>query len=1207
MGGHDPPAVLQAAYREPTGRLRVRFAVDSTMDFHILGPIEAIEGDRPLALGGAKQRALLGMLLLHANEVVSSDRLIDQLWAGERREEAVRALQVAVSRLRKALEPDRAVGGDSGVVVTRSPGYELRTDPERLDVKRFEALVSAGRRALVAGQARGARAKLDEALALWRGPPLADLAYESFCQAEISRLEELRLAALEERIAADLELGHADVVAELEGLTDQHPLRERLRGQLMLALYRSGRQAEALEAYRRTRRVLVEELGIEPGRELRELHQAILRQDPELDLVTAIEPPANDGAAHAVQPRGVGVFVGRERELDELMASLEDTFAGRGRLILIGGEPGIGKSRLAAELASHAAGRGARVLTGRCWEAGGAPAYWPWVQPLRSYLRGSEPDAVREELGRGAPDIAQMLPEVREVMADLAPAPSLESEGARFRLFDATASFLRNAARARPLMLLLDDLHAADTPSLLLLQFLAGELADARILIIGTYRDVELRPDHPLVSALAELHRHETTRRMPLGGLTKRDVSRFIQLTTHLHPAEALTAAIHGQTEGNPFFVDEVVKLLVEEGRLGAVEDASAASATIPQSVREVIARRLRRLSEECKDVLILAATLGREFALDALAPISELKGDELLEALDEAIAAHVVAEMPGARARLRFSHGLIRDALYEGLPPGRRVRTHRRIGEALEALYAQDPEPHLAELCHHFFEAAPVGDANKAISYARRAGDRAEESLAYEEAVRLYRMALQVLERKEPVDEAARCDLLLALGDAEMRAGEGQGAKETFWRAAEIARRAQMPERLARAALGYGGRFVWSRAGSDQRLVPLLEEAIAAVGDGKSTVGSRLRARLSGALRDPPSRKRAASLSQQAVEMARRLDDPATLAYALDARHVVIWGPDTVEERAAITAETARLAEQAGDEERAFQIHYWRVASFLEVGDLSAARDELAVAVRLAEELRQAAQRWYVAVVQAQLVLLEGRFAEAERLIEQALALGQQAQSWEALVYYRLQMFGLRSAQGRLEELEETIRQSVDEYPGYRVFRCALASLLCELGREAECREIFEALAADDFTELPRDEEWLFGMTLLAPICAALRDTSRAAVMWELLSPYAHRNALGVPEVSTGSVSGSLGPLAATMGRWDEATRHFEDAIAMNTRMGARPWGARAQHDYAGMLLTRDAPEDRQRARELLALALETYRALGMKSWADRAAADHP
>ena len=353
------------------------------MDFRILGPIEALEGDRPLALGGAKQRALLGMLLLHANEVVSSDRLIEELWAGEGREEAGRALQVAVSRLRRALEPGRARRSDRGSAVTRAPGYVLRADPAQLDVKRFEALVTEEGRTGRAGDARPARAKLEQALALWRGPPLADLAYESFCQPEIARLEELRLGALEERIDADLALGrHAERRRQLRGLVDAEPLRERLRAQLMLALYRSGRQAEALEAYRDARRTLVEELGIEPGRELRELEQAILTQDASLDPAGGGEP------ATSRRPSAAGRRVRRPR-------------VGAGRAV-VGPRGRAGRPRAAcasspASPASARAGspkrwsrsataRGARVLVGRCWEAGGAPAYWPWVQSLRAYI-----------------------------------------------------------------------------------------------------------------------------------------------------------------------------------------------------------------------------------------------------------------------------------------------------------------------------------------------------------------------------------------------------------------------------------------------------------------------------------------------------------------------------------------------------------------------------------------------------------------------------------------------------------------------------------------------------------------------------------------------------------------------------------------------------------------------------------------------------
>ena len=1143
------------------------------MEFRILGPLEVVGASGPVPVEASKQRALLALLLLHRNEVVSAERLIDQLWGDRPPKTARKTLQMHVSHLRRSLGPD--------VVVTRAPGYVLDVEPGQLDLERFEALVEEARTAAPATAAR----LLREALALWRGPPLADLEYEPFAQGEIARLEELRLAALEARIDAEHALGqHVESVGELEALAVAHPLRERIRGQLMLALYRSGRQADALESYRQARLTMVEELGIEPGRELRDLEQAILRQEDALELVSA--PPERP-------VRGAGAFVGRDRELAELLACLDAARGARGAVVLVAGEPGIGKSRLAGEFATRAREQGARVLSGRCWEAGGAPAYWPWVQSLRAYLRDAGAEAVRAQLGTGAGVIAQMLPELREIVPDLPPPPSLESEGARFRLFDATATFLRNAAGATPLVLVLDDLQAADTPSLLLLQFLAGAVADARILVVGAYREVDLRGDHPLRATLAELSRHDTTRRLTLGGLTELDVSRFIALTTEVDAAEPLAAAIHDRTEGNPLFVDEVVRLLAAQGRLVGLEDAGRPA--IPPTVREVIAQRLAHLPEACTDLLMRAAVVGREFSLLTLGRVA---GDEPLDVLDPALAAHVVVEVPEVRGRLRFSHGLIRDALYEELPPGRRSRTHRRIGEVLERVYAPDPETHAAELAYHFFEGAQSGDADKALRYAIVAGDRAGASLAYEEAVRLYRMGLELLDGLDAVDEQVRCDLLLAVGDAEMRAGDGDRAKESFWRAAEIARREQLRERLARAALGYGGRFVWSRAGSDSRLVPLLEEALAAVEPGDSGVRARLLARLAGAFRDPPFRDRAAALSHEAVAVARRQGDPAALAYALDGRHVVIWGPDAREERAAIVAELAELVDEAADEERAFQGHFWRLEAALELGDLTEVRAELGAATRIAQRLKQPAQLWYVAVTEALLALLVGSFGEAEGLIERALGLGQRAQSWEALAYYRMQMYALRSAQGRLEELEATIVRSLEEYPGYPIFRCVLAALYDELGRELECASAFETLAADDFVALPRDEEWLYGMTLLAPVCASLGDERRAGLLYGLLAPYGDRNALSVPDVAAGAVARSLGVLAAATGRREEASGHYEDALAMNERIGALPWLARTRHDYGRMLQAHDA----DRAGELLREAVDLYRTLGMTSWALRA-----
>lgn len=574
-----------------------------------------------------------------------------------------------------------------------------------------------------------------------------------------------------------------------------------------------------------------------------------------------VPPPAPSQTRDGADPPPVSlpgsVFVGRERELEELLAGLENAFSGHGGLFLLGGEPGIGKSRLADELASEARERGAQVLWGRCWEAGGAPAYWPWVQSIRSYIRDRDPEGVRVQMGSGLPDIAQMLPELRELFPDVPVPLPVESESARFRLFDSTTAFLRNAARAQPLVLVLDDLHAADTPSLLLLRFVAAELAESRIVLIGAYRDIDVEPDHPLAATAAELAREPAAHQLSLRGLSRPDVLRYIELSVGVRPSDAFVAAVHEETEGNPLFVGELVRLLAAEGRL-EVPEGSALRFAIPQGIREVIDRRLRRLSEECIRVLTLASVLGREFDLQALARVAELEAVELLQVLDEAMAARVVTEVPGALGRLRFAHQLIRDTLYDDLAASRRLALHRRVGEALETLYAQNPEPHLAELAHHFFEAAPGGEVDKAIDYARRAGDRAARLLAFEEAARLYEMALQALELEQPRDEEARCELLLRLGDARARAGDMPAAKQTFLQAADVARRLSLPEQLGWAALGYGGRFVWEAGRGDPCLLPLLQEALAALGEEGNALRAKLLARLAGGpLRDEVVRER--------------------------------------------------------------------------------------------------------------------------------------------------------------------------------------------------------------------------------------------------------------------------------------------------------------------------------------------------------------
>jgi len=436
------------------------------MDYRILGRLEALDGERGLSLGGSRQRAVLGFLLLHGNQAVTRDVIVDQLWGEEAPPTAAKVLQNCISALRKELpggaETLRTVGG----------AYELRLEPGELDRDRFERLLAEGRAALAAGEEADAARQLRSALALWRGSPLSDFSYERFAEDEIKRLEALHAAAVEDRIEADLALGQqVELVPELEALVSKHPLRERLRGQLMLALYRSGRQAEALEAYRAARRTLLAELGLEPGRALHELERAILAQEPELDGALPRQSAAV-GAAATPGRSASSPLVGFAEQLALLAAGLDDALAGRGRLFVVVGEAGTGKTRLADEVASVAKQRGVRILWGRGWAGGGAPAYWPWSQAMR--------------------DAGRSLPE-----------PEWSDESGRFLFFEAVTEMLREAAAEQPLLLVLDDLQAADEESLLLLEFAASELPEMAALVLALGRVETTRLD--------ELSRHASS------------------------------------------------------------------------------------------------------------------------------------------------------------------------------------------------------------------------------------------------------------------------------------------------------------------------------------------------------------------------------------------------------------------------------------------------------------------------------------------------------------------------------------------------------------------------------------------------------------------------------------------------------------------------------------------------------------------------
>ena len=651
-----------------------------------------------------------------------------------------------------------------------------------------------------------------------------------------------------------------------------------------------------------------------------------------------------------------------------------------------------------------------------------------------------------------------------------------------------------------------------------------------------------------------------------------------------MSPPAALVGAIHRETEGNPLFVVELAQLLAAEGQIAE----PGAHLGIPPGVREVIGRRVARLPQGCRELLVCASVLGREFGLGALARLSDLSRGELLDALDEAMAERVVTDVPGTRERLRFGHALIRDSLYEGLNPARRQLLHQEAAVALEEVYAGDLDRHLAELTHHLFAADPAVVGEKAVEYARRAGDQAVAQAAYEEAVRLYGMALTLVAEGE-----ARCLLLLALGDAQARAGDTPASKRSFLEAADLADGLGLTDLLTQAALGYGGRLVWQVSRGDAHHQAILERALAALGDDDSTERVYVLARLAGGpLREiNRSPGRARMLSEQALAMARRLGEPATLAWALTGYIAANHSPEFTREQVELATEQVEAAMAAGDLERAVEGHEHRATGRIELTDMAGAKADYAAMEELAGELRQPTQHWFVAVHKGLLALLEGRLAEADVLSAHALDLGERAQSWDARASHTLQMVVLRRDQGRLGEVEAQVRSVAEANPTYPILHCARALTLAELGHVDEAGDSLARLAGS----LPFDEEWLLGMEFLAETAYVLEAPEPAAVLYEALRPYPDRVAVGLPDVSTGSVARPLGLLATTLARWEDAERHFETALEVNGRIGARSWLAHSRNDYAQMLTTRGAPGDAERARELMAQARAAYRELGI------------
>jgi eukaryotic-like serine/threonine-protein kinase len=915
----------------------------------------------------------------------------------------------------------------------------------------------------------------------------------------------------------------------------------------------------------------------------------------------------------ATAPAIVDAFVGRRHELEAIRAALHEALSGSGRLILLSGEAGIGKSRLAEELAQEARANGVRIAWGRCWEGGGAPPYWPWVQIIREVARHLGPGWLTE-MGAPARYVAQMVPELRTALPAIASAAASHGtlslptivdrpEQARFQLFDSISTLLRSAASSNPLFLVIDDLHAADADSLLFLDFFARDLPQSRILAIGTYRENEVSRSAQHSELLGRIVRE--ARCFPLRGLSREEISEFIQRHAGLTADRKLVESLSQTTEGSPFFLNEIVRMMKAEGRLVSASP-STARFSIPESIRPAVHRKLAPLGDKARFALTVASVIGSEFEFALLERTSDLSHDHLVESLEQATALGVLHEAAGAPVIYRFGHAIVPEVLRAEISKPRLLKLHERVANEIERLHHGHLDDYATALAFHYRQVLFPADGRtgrtsqarlrkKLANYARRGAERSTRQLAYDDAAKHYRMALEALGGLGP-KSPQQIEMLLGLGAALRNAGSWSEARQAFAEATEIARGLGVPELLARAALAASesSTLIFGTP-ADAEMMALLREALDAIGDHDSGLRARLLARLAEELVEVEHRDHALALCQRAIEIARRVDDPGALVSALWTQHQLHWGPHDIDKRLESANEIIRLAEKAGGLDWSLRARQSRLTALIELGRIYQADREIEACAALEQRAGQSTgitQRY-----RAMRCLMRGDFAEAERYAMEVLDLAQRLRDQGLETSFGTLLIQIRWEQGRAAETEPILRNYVAQFPSLPIARCGLADAHARMGREAEAREEFERLASDDFSGIPRDWNWIVSLTSLAGLCTFLRDERRAATLYDLLRPYGGRNVtVGWGNVSYGSVEHWLGRLAGLMGRFDQAEAHFNAALRFDAEMGAAPLVAHTRHEYGAMLLQRGRSGDREQGLALLRPAADTASALGMR-----------
>lgn len=864
--------------------------------------------------------------------------------------------------------------------------------------------------------------------------------------------------------------------------------------------------------------------------------------DDGITLANSRRPVRRSATVGAAVISPHGAFFGRDRELGLLRAAFDHAAAGRGRLVTITGEPGIGKTRLAQELVLRAEADGAVGRWARGHDGASAPPLRWWVQIVRAQS-GDAATALLDDL----------------VRAGAEPPDSAE----RFRLFDAVTTAICQDAAQRPVVLVLDDLQWADELSLQLLQFLTREIPTARVLVLATYRDAEIRVAPVLGDLLAR------GERIRLQGLDAAAVAALIADRLGDAPDPALVRAVLAESKGNPFFVREL---------LGGAA-APGAPLRIPALLRDVVRRRLAPLSTEARGGLSAAAVIGREFDAATLARILSVGREAVLGWLDEAIAVELVHLVPESVARYRFAHGLVHDTCLAELSTSERARLHRRAGEALEAAAGALTDAHVQTLADHFFEAAVLGDPEKAVRYAEEAGTRALQRYAYDDAARAFDRGLRAQALAAP-DEVARLRLSLRWANARWRAGDAT-ARDLLREIAELARHVD-PVLFGEAALASALEVVEPEH-THPGTIAALEAGLRIVPDDAPGLRARLMAVLSirlstGAEFDP----RAAALGVEALALARERGDDQSLGGALIARHLAMRHPHDLDARTGVGRELLDVCQRGDRMLATLQAHVLQTLDRTAHGDLAGADRAVDALWRGAEIACVPLFRWYARVQRAMRAIAAGRLDEGETLARAALALIPQGAEGAAPETLLTQLFAIRREQGRLVELLEPIARAPSTGRWGRLWQVRRALLRLDLGDTDAARRGLDALAGGNFDDVPSDAQWLPTLVLSAELVAGLGDVARAGTLYERLAPFASQAAVvGSAVLCLGSVHHPLGLLAATLGNLGDAVDHLDAAARAHRRMDAALLAVQSATALAAVLARRDAPGDRRRAQE--------------------------